>query len=701
MTFPRDSYTPYGYLDQPAHTRNLRPLGVLRSFDAGFRWHFPAYAGSYGGRRETYRAGMRVALDGALGLSDYEVAESPYHSKNVVAFDLQHDRARAELVCHAVGDDALRMVITVSAARRVAVHAEYTRLLSANGEWGESGLVGRAIDGGITLQGFEDGHAFVLWAACPLADLGITSHATLLGEWANHAAPGLAAGDFVTVLGSRGKTVTLHAVLGLDAPEGVPVELILARGRSLVEAMQSLDRARRNGASELSRLRAGDDAFWSAAPRLEGDWPASWRRGLVYDLETLRMMVKQPAGCYRHIWDAMQIQAPRVVLAEAAIDALLLGYADAALAQDLLLGTFADAQAPNVPCSREDGTFNMVAADGTVCGTGPQWGYPFVVAAQLYDLRPDREWLSAMYPYLGAYLDWWLRERSSDGRLHFVCSWESGQDDSPRFGEQPLGGGHPIRHVRPVDLEAAFAHAAGVMQQFAELLALQADAHKWRSLARRHAEQTEQLWDGERYADWDAHVGAFSPVQDVMQLAPVALGTAPPEHTAAVRRAVAELDAHHLTWPMFVWTAVEAAQQAGERGKAAELAWAICERAYGFWDARAADPERTLPGIACEYWPPSGRCGGEGYGWGAFGVHLVLHTLMGIRPAVDALRVRPCFPPAARVEGSSYVVRICLRHRSLRIVVQPLGDETCRVSVNEHARELAWGEEHVVAWEKL
>ena len=33
-------------------------------------------------------------------------------------------------------------------------------------------------------------------------------------------------------------------------------------------------------------------------------------------------MVKAPVGIYRHIWDAMQIQAPRVVLAEAAIDAM-------------------------------------------------------------------------------------------------------------------------------------------------------------------------------------------------------------------------------------------------------------------------------------------------------------------------------------------------------------------------------------------
>src|SRR5262249_2951323 len=152
-------------------------------------------------------------------------------------------------------------------------------------------------------------------------------------------------------------------------------------------------------------LLDADGEFWATAPRLAGDWPGHWRRGLVYDLETLRMMVKPPVGIYARPWDAMQIQAPRVVLAEAGIAALLLGYADPGVAQRLLLGTFADAPAPNVPCSREDGSVNMVSADGTNCGTGPQWGYPFLVARRLYGQHPDTAWLAEIYPYLARFLD--------------------------------------------------------------------------------------------------------------------------------------------------------------------------------------------------------------------------------------------------------------------------------------------------------
>lgn len=40
MHFPQDEYTPFGYLDISGHSRNLTPRGVLRSHDAGLRWHF-------------------------------------------------------------------------------------------------------------------------------------------------------------------------------------------------------------------------------------------------------------------------------------------------------------------------------------------------------------------------------------------------------------------------------------------------------------------------------------------------------------------------------------------------------------------------------------------------------------------------------------------------------------------------------------
>lgn len=689
MPFPPDDYTPHGYLDIPSHTRNLHPRGVLRSHAAGLRWHFPAFAGMYGGRRETYRAGFALALDGALALAEFDQATSPYHSKDLLSFELRRGAAMCRATYQLVGEHALHAAIEASGAARLALVAGYERVLAANGEWGESGLVGRLADGMLVLQGFEDGEAFVIWAARPFADIGIATNAAAAQEWAARPAPGLPASGFVPTIGRAGELVGLHAVLGFTPADG-PIDVIMARGRTLDAARQHLAAARAQAGAEYTRKRAADAAFWAGAPQLAGDWPAHWRRGLVYDLETLRMMVKQPAGIYKHYWDAMQIQAPRVVLAEAAIDALLLSYADAQLAQALLLGVFLDAPAPNLPCSREDGSYTMVAADGTVCGTAPAWGYPFLVIEWLWRLRPDRAWLMQIYPLLAAYLEWWLAERRDEsGALFYACSWESGQDDSPRFGAQPLGGGHPTRHVYPADLHAAMAHACGVMARLAALLG---DTYDWGALAGEFADRTRALWNGRRWADFDALAGALTSHDDLMLLAPLALGLADQPQAAALRDALLALDVDAIVWPMSAWTATAAAQAAGLPAQAARIAAAICERAYGFSDARTAQAGRTLPGISCEYWPPNGSGGGEGYGWGAFTMHLLLHTLVGLAPTATALEIRPNLPLAWRVAGRRYCLRLHWHTAKLDIRIEPCDQHRLVLIVNTARHELAWGE---------
>jgi len=705
VTFPADDYTPHGYLDLPTHCRNLHPLGVLRSHDVGFRWHFPAYGGMYGGRRETYRAGFRVALDDALAIADFETIGAPYHSKDLVRFDLAHRGTRLTVDWTAVGEHALRATIRRDAATpaaRISLHVEYTRLVSANGEWGESGLVGRREDDRLILQSFEDGDAFVLWTSHPATLLGITSDAASATSWLSQPASGEPPVDPVTILGARGDTVALYAALDVSDAFPGEIEAILARGKTVPEAMQNLESARRHASVDLAAKRAADTAFWSTAPRLSGDWPDHWRRGLVYDLETVRMMVKPPVGIYTHPWDAMQIQAPRVVLAEAAIDALLLSYADPALAQTLLLGVFADAPAPNVPCSREDGSFNMVAADGAICGTAPQWGYPWLVLDWLFSIRPDPVWLANLYPHLTAYLDWWWRyRRDSDGWLVHACSWESGQDESPRFGDQPLGGGHPVRHLRAVDLHAAYAHAALVMHRFAAILDLTHDVAKWNAIATELRQRTSALWNGQRYADVDAKTGQFTTIDDPMLLAPLFLDLDGPDRTRASATSVTAIDADDLVWPMFAWTAIGAALSIGETDLAADLAAAVCDRAYRFWDARTESDGGTLPGIASEYWPLSGRCGGEGYGWGAFTTHLVLHVLIGLTPTLDGLQIRPNLPTTWRTAGRRYGLTIQLRDYPMTLSMEPLGSDRVRLTLGESAFETDWGVITTIPWATL
>ena len=177
-----------------------------------------------------------------------------------------------------------------------------------------------------------------------------------------------------------------------------------------------------------------------------------------------------------------------------------------------------------------------------------------------------------------------------------------------------------------------------------------------------------------------------------MLLAPAALGVASGERLTALAPALQAIDPEQLTWPMLAWTAVEATLAAGLFDTAAELAAAVCERAYRFWDARVAHPDRTLPGISCEYWPPGGRCGGEGYGWGALTAHLLLRAILGVDPTPGALHLRPNLPPAWRAPGRRYRAELSWRGRRLRLDLAPLGGGRVAVTVDGRREELAWGE---------
>lgn len=710
---PRDRFTPHGYLDNPHHARNLHPSGVVRSQRGiGFGWHFPLLPKAYG-RGETYAAGMRLYLVDASGhrleLEDFPDLVATRHTKNEMTYAWSVDGLELTATWFLVGEHALACRARVRSDRRhslqVGAAVHYQRTLGVAGVWGESGLVARLDGDAVVLQGFEDGEAFAVTVDRPSRAGAATAF-----DPAFLRAPSLD-GDHVVVTGERGDAVRLVAaqLVDLDLDEGDgghEVTWLMARGKRRGLALDEAAHARDRVGEALARVRAEDEAFWHSAPHLDGAWPDTWRRGFITDLETLRMMVRAPIGIYRHVWDAMQIQAPRVVLAEAAIDALLLSYADLATAKELLLGTFVDAPAANVPCSREDGSYNMVGANGSECGTAPEWGYPVRVAAHLFARDGDEAWLEAIYPGLARFLHWWEDERrDEDGYFVYDNSWESGQDLSARFGPQKEGGGSTIRMVRPVDLQAAMADACAHMAAFARVLGR--DPEPWDQRAQRYGATTEAMWHENGFRDHDARVG-WSDVADVMQLAPVALGLADPSRVAALAPAIARLADDAYLWPMFVWTATDAALVAGAADVAVNIVQDTLDRAYGAWDRRLPAPDDPLPGITCEYWGTDGRFGAEGYGWGAFGVHLVFRVLLGYRPLADGFALRPQLPTSwpdgvytvTNVNACTTPVDLDLAVRGRTVHVTARARTGTLGVAGAHGREVRWtlerGEEAIV-----
>jgi hypothetical protein len=459
---------------------------------------------------------------------------------------------------------------------------------------------------------------------------------------------------------------------------------VLARGE---EAAQHAQTASGAAAGRYEEVLADDARFAATCPRLSGDWPAGWREGLHYDLQTTRLLVQPPGGIFEDVWPAWMSAWPRVVLAEGTLDMLRLGYADPDLAQRAILSMFRDAPMPNVPCVFEGGGYNMVAADGSRCGTSPAWCLPFLNLELLYLRTLDRQWLGQLFPYLAAYLEFWLAERTdAEGGIVYKCTWESGEDGNPRLDPSGSGDGVISSRIRPVELQATFAHAAAVMALFAVELGL--DASRWRELQQTYLDKTRALFDPaeNRFRDWLIEERRFQPSRpeqpywgtdscrySPLGLTPLLLG----EHIDAD-----EIWRHAQPpwtwWPSWTYALVESAASAGHFQRVGETAASIVDRVYRVTTRHdLGSLPRPLPGAAPEFWPEDWRTyqGHDAYGWGATTANLLIRHVFGFKESrlTDrfAFELTPALPRSLLQPGRRFGIQR-LNYRGLLLDVDYL-----------------------------
>ncbi len=765
---PHDDFTPHGYLDNPYHSWKLNPSGVLRSLPPlGMGWHVPNL-GSYVNNQFQYTAHL------TLGLKIYDrvmVTPEDFRRHKCVISSSLHTKNRFEYTCFVpkygltltaryflVHEDALGCMLTFSTTSKQPVpvtcylihchtHNPHTSRL-----W-EHGLYARQeADGSYTMLGLaSEGDVFVHGVRAadggPL-EIGSMGYTVSLDEMAHWAAGKRVEQPHITQREENGwqvRTVALPFALTLEGNQQRIINTVLARGVSQDQALQHWD----DGIEEIALAEAGhradDEKFWEQAPQLSGDWPASWKRGLVYDLETLRMTIRPSVGVIPQPWDGMQIQAPRTVLAEAAMDTLFLSYADPELAAEVILGHFESTPHANLPCMREDGSYNMVADDGQLCGTAPEWGYPLWCCQQLWLRTGNLSWLKRLYPGAAAYLRWWLdHRRDAQGWEIYECSWESGQDVSSRFGPQQTGG-TIIEHVRPVDLQASIAQSAAMLASWAEVLSpthtdktlpnpYQADIAFWQEIANEFTAKTQLMWQNGWFRDYDSVTQEWSTEQDTMHLAPVFCGVASREQMEHLRPFLAQPPKHSsgwapLSWPPVVMTLIGAAATAQMPLDAAELAYRFIDGSYRSTDRRELDEHGGLPGVTREYRQPVTvgewgeidyvNAGIEGYGWGALSIHLLIRHLLGLyAPDSNSITLAPTLPAALRrpgaiysiapipwgkytlsftcqvKNGNSYAATFHVRPRAHEgQLVEETAAQSERAAEQEHRWEGTWGEE--------
>ncbi|HEX9131057.1 MAG TPA: hypothetical protein VF844_02065 [Ktedonobacteraceae bacterium] len=702
---PSDDFTPHGYLDNPYHSWKLNPSGVMRSIPPlGMGWHVPNL-GSYVRNQFQYTAHL------TLGLKihdDVLVTPDDFRRQKCVIHSQLHTKSRFEYTCvvpkygltltaryFLVQEHALGCILTLSTTSTAPLpvtcylihqhtHNPHTSRLWEHGLYALQdreqgcGMLGLASEGDVFVHGAHAADGTLLaWE-----EMGFAGTLDDISVWARGARvprPGITQGQPDTGWQLRALALPCKLTLGGTAPSASSLHLVLARGVSQDQAIQRWQQSIETITDAENKHRADDEAFWQQAPQLLGDWPEHWRRGLVYDLETLRMTIRPPAGIIGHPFDGMQIQAPRTVLAEAAMDTLFLNYADPQLAAEVILGHFESAPHPNLPCMREDGSYNMVADDGQICGTAPEWGFPLWCCDQIFRRSGNLHWLGRLYPKAAAYLRWWLEyRRDSEGWIVYACSWESGQDVSSRFGPQQTGG-TIIQHVRPVDLQASMAQGAILLVRWATLLAADnpaedwsADIPFWQSVADEFTLKTRLMWQHGWFRDYDAVAGEWSSQPDAMHLAPVFCGIADQSQVEQLRPYLAQPPMHSsgwapLSWPPVVMTLVGAADVAQMPLDAAELAYRFIDASYRSIDRRELDGHGGLPGVTREYrqtviagkWGEIDyvNAGIEGYGWGALSVHLLVRYLLGLSgEEPDQIAIAPVLPQALRRVGATYRV---------------------------------------------
>jgi hypothetical protein len=704
---PHDDFTPHGYIDNPFHSWKLNPSGVLRSLPPlGMGWHMPNL-GSYVRNQFQYTAHLM------LGIRIHEnVLITPdefLRQKCVVTCQL-HTKSRFEYTCIApnygltitaryflVQEHALGCILTLSTTSTVPLlvtcylmhqhtHNPHTSRLWEHGLYALQdreqgyGMLGLASEGDVFVHGARAADPTLLvWEEMEFA-------VTLddISAWACGALalrPGITQAHPDTGWQLRALALPCKLTIGGTAPSTSTIHIVLARGVSQDQAIQRWRQSIAAITEAENKHREADEAFWQRAPQLSGDWPDHWRRGLAYDLETLRMTIRPAAGIISHRFDGMQIQAPRTVLAEAAMDALFFSYADPELAAEVILGHFESSPHPNLPCMREDGSYNMVADDGQICGTAPEWGYPLWCCQQLWLRSGNLSWLQRLYPGAAAYLRWWLdHRRDAEGWEIYECSWESGQDVSSRFGTQQTGG-TIIEHVRPVDLQASIAQSAAILSSWAEMLSpthtdetlpnpYPIEIAFWQKIANEFTEKTQLMWHDGWFRDYDSVTGEWSTQQDAMHLAPVFCDVTSWEQVNQLRPFLAQPPSHShgwapLSWPPVVMTLVGAASAAQMPLDASELAYRFIDASYRSTDRRELDEHGDLPGVTREYLRPkkAGKwgvieyvnAGIEGYGWGALSIHLIMRYLMGLREeGADKIIITPALPQKLRRAGTIY-----------------------------------------------
>ena len=230
-----------------------------------------------------------------------------------------------------------------------------------------------------------------------------------------------------------------------------------------------------------------------AARRLSGDWPAHWREGLHHDFETTRLLVQPPGGIFTRRLAQLDgrlaaRRAGRRHPGHAAPGLCRPGACPARGAQHVSRRAAAERAV-----RLRGGEYNMVAADGSRCGTSPAWCLPFLNLRAAVPAHARPRLAGAALPVRRAPTSTGgcANRVDADGWVVYKCTWESGEDGNPRLDPTGSGDADIARRGRArSSCRRRMAHAAGVLAFFAARARPADDVPRWRQLEADYRERT-------------------------------------------------------------------------------------------------------------------------------------------------------------------------------------------------------------------
>lgn len=698
MKVPHYEFTPFGYLDNPEHTAHLHISGIVRSVPPlGFGFwkrSLPwTYASGVCPTFNNYLSFLRLSLiTEKVRISNMEEAKaqsvcSLVHTKNLMSYDWSGHGLSFKVTYLLADEETIACDWEIKNdlydPQKITLRASNLYGFIEKPWWGSSGVVSRFVPEKKAWINkiWEGGDVFTLGSDDLPMRVGLKFYgpdddpAEWPGDELNDVSYGTR--DFDQAVGAESYSDYSFTIEGRSSRKG---RFYLVRERNEAYAWRRLGKIRLDFDHIKQLKQEEDERFYSGTPILTGAWPEAWKQGWVQDFETLRMTVRPPVGIYTTPWDAMQIFSPRCVLGETHLDMMCFAYADPETAKEVIWGCFKDAPMPNVPCSREDGSMNMIGAGGSECGTSPVWGLPFYVIRSIFFREHDLNWLRKLYPYLRSFINWWLENRTdAEGWFHCNNSWESGQDGSKRFTFDGNTEADVVDFVRTVDVEAVMAHAMETMAIFAGYLGLENDIPYWKELSEERIKRTREMFYEGWFRDYDARNDrpiVLKDYYDVMMLLPITVGVALPEQIEEMRSSFKyfiENPKLMLEWPSFQFPFTEAARRAKQNVMVSDLLLATGDRVYGRETSRDVRPLASrhkttfpncfrykMPGQASEFWPlkpdPVWECGAEHYGWGATLPTMVIRNVFGVREletSYPSIEIEPTLPSSWK-EGERY-----------------------------------------------